>query len=354
MLQTVTKGTRQAYMRATMLGGYAELLEGSGFSAGDMLAQAGIPVRALSDPDMLISWHAMGRLMELTAARLAKPHLGLEWVFAVPEPFLNFGPLGLLAVFSGTLDEWCTLSRNYWQFHTNAYSVNLFESDSGQDLILRFTFDDLIPPSRHQMEYTIGGVCQFMRTLTRMDDDEFVCIRFQHLAPDDLAMHEKAFRCPVEFGCSDNELVYRRQAGLHPIEHRTDALSALLDRYVAARRATIPDFDGSTRAIVEAAIPSLIGTGCCTLGHVARLLAIGPKTLQRQLARDGTNFVEVLDRVRDRMARRFLAESDAPVARIAGLLGYGRTPPFTSAFRRWTGVSPREYRKTMRPGGDLD
>ena len=349
----MTEGTRHAYVRATMLGGYAELLEGSGVSAAEMMARAGIPARALSDPDMLVSWHAMGRLMELTATRLGNPHLGLEWVLAAPRPFLNFGPLGLLARFSGTLDEWCTISRDYWRFHTNAYAVSLLESDCGQDLILRFAFDDVVPPSRHQMEYTIGGVCRFMRMLVRMDDDQFVCVRFQHLEPDDLGLHGKVFRCPVEFGCRDNELVYRREVGLYPIDYEIDAPLGLIGHYVAARRATIPDFDGSTRATVEAAIPSLIGTGCCTLGHVAELLNIGPKTLQRQLAREGTNFVELLDRVRERLARRLLAESDAPVASIAGLLGYVRTPPFTSAFRRWTGTSPREYRKAARPGGDL-
>lgn len=341
-------GTRQAYMRAAMLGGYGVLLEGSGLTVKEMTARAGLPDRALSDPDMLVSWHGLGRLMEITAAALAKPHLGLEWVLAVPKPFLNFGPLALLAKFSETIGEWCAVSRDYWQFHTNAYAVSLIESETGPELTLRLAIDDVIPPSRHLMEYTLAGVVQFMRMLARIDDSRFVCVRFQHLEPADLSLHQRIFRCPIEFGCPHNELVYHREVDLYPIEYQIDALSNLIDHYVEARSRSIPDFDGSKRAMVEVAIPSLIGTDYCTLGRVAELFNVSPKTLQRQLAREGTNFVDILDRVRARMAKRLLVESDAPMAGIAGLLGYSKTPPFTFAFKRWTGVSPREYRKTAR------
>ena len=34
-----------------------------------------------------------------------------------------------------------------------------------------------------------------------------------------------------------------------------------------------------------------------------------------------------------------------PVTEIAGDLGYQDVPAFSKAFRHWTGVSPRAYRK---------
>ena len=36
------------------------------------------------------------------------------------------------------------------------------------------------------------------------------------------------------------------------------------------------------------------------------------------------------------------------MASIAGLLGYAKTPPFTAAVRRWTGVSPRTFRNRAK------
>ena len=343
----IVEGTRDAYIRAAMLGGFAELVAGSGAAPENMLRRANISPRALTERDMLVSWHAVGELMELAAVELENPSLGLAWALAVPSPFLNFGPLGLLARFSETIGEWCAISRNYWRFHTNAYSVSLLESDSGPEMILRFAVDELVPPSRHQMEHTIGGLCRFMRVLAPIDDSRFICIRFQHLKPKDIALHERTFRCPVEFECEHNELVYHREVDSYPIEFHFEDLPDLIAHYVAARSGLSPGADISTRSTVEAVIPCLIATGFCTLVHVAELLDIGPKTLQRQLAREGTNFAELVDGGRRRIAMQLLEESEAPMASIAGLLGYARTAPFTFAFKRWTGLSPREYRKRM-------
>ena len=48
------------------------------------------------------------------------------------------------------------------------------------------------------------------------------------------------------------------------------------------------------------------------------------------------------------MARRLLVDSDIPIERLAGLLDYASTGPFTSAFKRWTGLAPLGFRKRAR------
>lgn len=344
----IAEGTRDAYIRAAMLGGFAELVARSGAEPEGMLRRANIPPRALVERDMLVSWHAVGELMELAAVELDSPSLGLAWAMAVPSPFLNFGPLGLLAKFSGTIGEWCAISRNYWRFHTNAYSVSLLESGSGPERVLRFSDDELVPSSRHQMEHTLGGVCRFMRVLAPIDDSRFIRVRFRHFKPRDTTLHEQTFRCPVEFACEHTELVYHEEVDSYPVAFQADDLPNLIARYVAARNGSSPDPGMPTRPVVEAVVPCLIATGFCTLARVAELLGVGPKTLQRQLAREGTNFAGLVDRERRRVAMRLIEESEASMASIAGLLGYARTAPFTFAFKRWTGLAPREYRKLVR------
>ena len=340
--------TRAAYIRAAVLGGFAELVAEAGGDAAALASHVGIPERALRDPDMVISWTAVGDLMELAAEKLQKPSLGLEWLRAAPEPLLNFGAIALIARFTETVGEWCFHSRNYWHWHTNASRAELLESDSGDILTLRVGFSKLVPPSRHQVEYILGGVCAMLRTLTEMADEGIELIRFRHVRPRDISLHDQFFPCPVEFGSAHDEMVYHRRLHDHRIELKPETLDSWLTRYVEARTWTIPDYDGSTRAHVEIAIPSLIGTCFCTQPHIAQLLSIGAKTLQQQLARDGTSFAALLDKTRQRMARQLLAESEIPVASIAGLLGYAKTPPFTTAVRRWTEMSPRAFRTAAR------
>lgn len=340
--------TRSAYVRAAMLGGFAELVDEAGGDAAALAARVRIPERALHDPDMVISWTTVARLMELAAQELRRPSLGLEWLQAAREPLLSFGAVALIARFTPTVGEWCFHSRNYWHHHTNASHAELIESDSGEQLTLRVCFSNLVPPSRHQVEYILGGVCALLRTLTGTDGDGIELVRFRHVRPSDTSLHDAFFPCPVEFGSAYDEIVYHRRLHDHPIELRPDILQNLLTRYIEMRTRARPDYDGSARAKVEIAIASLIGTPFCTQPHVAQLLGIGAKTLQRQLAREGTSFTALLDKSRERMARRLLGESDIPVASIAGLLSYAKTPPFTTAVRRWTGMSARAFRNAAR------
>jgi AraC-like DNA-binding protein len=339
---------RSAYVRAAMLGGFEGLVSTAGGDAARLAAEVGIPARALHDPDMVISWTAVGALMERAEAVLGKPSLGLEWLRATPEPLLSFGAIALIARFTTTIGDWCSHSRDYWHWHTNASRAVLLEEEGGELLKLRVSFSERVPLSRHQVEYIMGGVCVLLDILTRAARDGLVLVRFRHPRPAEVDLHEAVFPCPVEFGCEHNELVYRRRLHEHSIEIAPEAAAAWLTRYVEARIRTIPDYDGSTRAKVEIAIPSLIGTRFCTQPCIAQLLSIGPKTLQRQLTRESGRFVDLLDKTRERMARQFLAESEIPVASIAGLLGYTNTPPFTAAVHRWTGKSPRQFRDQAR------
>ena len=81
------------------------------------------------------------------------------------------------------------------------------------------------------------------------------------------------------------------------------------------------------------------------LEQVANDLAVSPRTLRRRLAAEGTKFQKVLDEVRLDMAQEYLAISTLPVGTIAELLGFSHQANFGHAFKRWCGLSPRQYRE---------
>ncbi len=81
------------------------------------------------------------------------------------------------------------------------------------------------------------------------------------------------------------------------------------------------------------------------LEHVAARLHVSSRTLQRRLSEHGTSYQELLDDVRVRLARAYLKDARLGVAEVAYLLGYSELRAFDRAFRRWTGLSPREFRR---------
>ncbi len=92
---------------------------------------------------------------------------------------------------------------------------------------------------------------------------------------------------------------------------------------------------------------------------VCRRLGMSKRSLQRRLLLSETSFDSIRRRVLFQQASTLLSSPGMPVTDIAFELGYADAAHFTRAFARWTGLSPRSWRRKMtgrdegRPdGGD--
>jgi AraC-like DNA-binding protein len=101
---------------------------------------------------------------------------------------------------------------------------------------------------------------------------------------------------------------------------------------------------------VEQRIVDLLPKGEAKAKVIATELSVSERTLTRQLAALGTSFNEMLDRLRNELALRYVRESDLSLAEVSFLLGYTNPPAFTLAFRRWTGKAPSELRQSQLSG----
>ncbi len=85
--------------------------------------------------------------------------------------------------------------------------------------------------------------------------------------------------------------------------------------------------------------------GASTEPTVARALAMDESTLRRRLAREGASFRAIVQDVRYEVARQLIGESELTLAEVAAVLGFCELSVFTRAFRRWSGVTPSQWRK---------
>ena len=74
-------------------------------------------------------------------------------------------------------------------------------------------------------------------------------------------------------------------------------------------------------------------------------LGLAPRTLRRRLADEGTSYQRILDAVRERLAKDYLAGTRLAAEDIAEALGFGDSAAFRKAFRKWTGTSPGAWRR---------
>lgn len=88
------------------------------------------------------------------------------------------------------------------------------------------------------------------------------------------------------------------------------------------------------------------GIRSISLEQAAAFLGVSQQTLHRRLLAEGTSFQTIKDSLRRERAIALLLEGDYSVEEISARLGFGEARSFTRAFKLWTGVSPRQYRKS--------
>ncbi|WP_420042807.1 helix-turn-helix transcriptional regulator [Denitrificimonas caeni] len=81
--------------------------------------------------------------------------------------------------------------------------------------------------------------------------------------------------------------------------------------------------------------------GCC------RYPALQSRTLRRKLSSEGWHYQQLIDQVRVIRARRALSDPTQSVTQVALQVGYADHSGFLRAFRKWTGLTPSEFRSKL-------
>jgi AraC-like DNA-binding protein len=336
------------YVSAIQLLGAEDIIEGGAPALLRLMDKAGIDPSVLKTPDSIISFQAMVLLHEIAARDFDNEAIGIKWALDTPAHFPNLGPLVLMGRVTKNIQEWIDLGQKYWKFHTNAFSMQQLTDVETGLAIFRYVVHSPAQPSRHYAEHAIANMVLLARKATGYEDENPVLVRFQHGPPRDLTLHNRVFRCTIEFNAKHTEILFRPEYLTRETVGGLTFLKPVVGYYVRHRIRRLPIYDQTLTTTVELAVPSVMGTGKCNIEFISESIGLSAKKLRRLLAAEGTTFSDILERVRERMARELLANTDTPIASIAGLLDYSSPPPFTLAFKRWTGLAPIEYRKSAR------
>lgn len=101
------------------------------------------------------------------------------------------------------------------------------------------------------------------------------------------------------------------------------------------------DFLESLRAVIG----SYLRDRRPDIGLAAEMAGLTERTFQRRLEVAGLSYRSLLDQIRLRHALAMLCDPGVHVTDIAYDLGFSDVAHFTRAFRRWTTLSPREFRR---------
>ncbi|MCY1412399.1 HTH-type transcriptional regulator VirS [compost metagenome] len=303
------------------------------------LAAVGLSESILSAPESEIPVTQYVALWEVLG-REVSPSIGLE--VAMRTESSELGAYGYAIRCAPTMQMVLRSLSHFMVVLTQ--STQLVVEDSGKWITLAYRVTDpVIVQRRQDAELTIGIILSLLREVTRSPQLMPVRVDFEHRAPGDLSRHREVFACPIRFEQPDNRLYFPRE--LLDMSIRTadprlfEALAPFLEQQRQNRAA-------STDLLSQVAhhITSGLSSGSVSLEQVASDLNMGLRTLQRRLAEHNVDFSQLVEDVRRSLAESYVMQSDYSLTEIALLLGYSEASTFCRAFRRWTQLTPQQFR----------
>lgn len=174
-------------------------------------------------------------------------------------------------------------------------------------------------------------------------------VRFKHVRRAALSEYESFFGCPVRFGAEHNELVAHESMFHAPMAADAN-LRQLMEDHARHQLRQVPDIDPFVSS-VRTRLLNQLREGPPNLSVVTRALHLSERTLRRRLQAAGTGYHELLDELRAQLALDYVRQTDAAIGTLAERLGFRDPSTFYRAFKRWTGMTPAQYRRAQSERG---
>jgi AraC-like DNA-binding protein len=255
----------------------------------------------------------------------------------------DFGLVGYSMHFSATLDDALRRLSRFSRILTESVAFRL---DDAREHRL------VVQPDRGpglgtgpEIDYRLAALLAVAREVTGVDLAP-VEVTFPYPQPRSTLEHRRWFRCPLRFAHRVSSIVFAARDMALPTVRPDATLAGYLSEHAEHVLRTMTTGSSFTEC-VRAAIWAQLSDGRPRLSRIASAVGVSPRTLQRRLADEGTSLHEQVDELRKAMALATLRDRTVQIDEVAFLLGYGEPSTFYRSFRRWTGGTPDEYRRSF-------
>jgi AraC-like DNA-binding protein len=335
---------REPTIAAGFARGLLDFARSRGADAG-LLGSAQISPSDLEDQDARIPVARYVALMRAAKAACADPAFALH--FGAEAEIEEMSIVGLIAAASPTVAEGFAeinrYSRLIAEFETDGERFEFTPEGEAVWLVDTRTNPNEYPElTEFTFAQMVGGGRRFARGPVILE------VEVTHAAPSYADEYERVLGAPVRFAARQNRFcipsaILEERVALHPryvfgvLSERAQALLEALDEAKSARTE------------VERRLLPILHTGEAGMEHVARAMGMSRQTLFRRLKAEETTFDAVLDDLRRRMALHYLSARKVSASQTAYLVGFSDAAAFSRAFKRWTGMTPREARTGCVP-----
>lgn len=313
-----------------------EILDGTRLSWGE-----------LHGGNLFLSFEQVRRLILRALSVSQCPWLGLQ--VGQSTQVATHGALGYAGMAANNVGEVMLLMQRFTDVRVRLAHFDV-DTHEGLALVLHETLSS--PDVREYLvAHFTAGMLTLLEAITGQDIRKQITIHWPFEAPP-WAEHYRTFCAQSEFGAAQLRIVmppdFLNCPGLAPDPDAYRVALRDCERQLAQQqKGTVGTRIQQRLLNCEADYPSL--------EQMAVQEHVSPRTLIRHLREEGTTYQDLLDGVREELACWMLVNTSLSVEAIAERLGYQDTSNFSRTFRRWLGVTPRDFRSAQpgEPVGDV-
>ena len=328
---------RPGVLRVAPMIAIPALLREAGVDPDELLAEFGLPSSLFEDPDNVIRFTTMGRVLSRCVQSTRCEHFGLllgkQWGASV------LGPVGYLIQSAPDVRTALTELATYLHVHDGGAVITLDTDEHTASLGY-----EIVAPGVERAEQILDAAmaiaCNILRALCggawRPLDVSLAHARMGRVDP-----FRDFFKVAPTFNAERTAIVFARGWLDRPLVSADPILHAMMsERVLGLQAATRDDLVGQLRRLLRAEI----GSRETSLATVAQRIGMHGRTLNRHLAAEGTSFREVRDTLRWEIACQLLENTRRPACEIAESLGYADAASFNRSFVRRSGMTPGRWR----------
>ncbi|CAM4399567.1 MULTISPECIES: AraC family transcriptional regulator [Acinetobacter] len=319
-----------------------------GIDVDARLANMGIQADAL-DPSSIIPDEIEWDILQHISQDIS-PEQGL--FIGQHYALAGYGPFLMLLVTSDTLHKALLNGVQYQQLTHLFGSLQLKIEDDLIYLLYR-PIDLSMHLGQLRAQCEISGTYKFLQDIFKMMGLEVpqIQIELPFHRPKDLtllAAYQDYYGQDVKFGCAQAAFILENTQILNTKIPSADILTyriyeekCLQDiqhlEKTASLKLTVVEYVEDYLEMQNGVIPSMAETACA--------LDIPERTLRHQLQQMQTSYKEIRERLIKQKAIKFIENSSYSIEQVAEMLGYSEPAAFNHAFKRWFGLSPRQYNR---------
>jgi AraC-like DNA-binding protein len=339
--------TKGGSISVPVVRGYLELARAQGLDVDAILRENGKP-DLLANFDGRVGWEDCERIAAAIEGRIGIPNMVRTMTAAFQGN--GFGVLYYVARHSKTVGSALRRVAEHYHVTSTLARSELVETPNVARL-------DLI-----QQDYVSGGFRQVISALwstsniavlrqllgTKMHPESVGLEMPRPERAEDVDVLETAVGCSIDFDSRVSTIALDPAILAESVVNPDPIVEAAMLRYIEDVNSRFVG-DGTTSRVRQAILGAL-QSGEPALDTVAQKVGTSPRTLQRRLRDEATSFQQVLDEVRREAALTHMRSRRATIDEVAFMLGFEKPSSFHRAFKRWTGLTPGEFRRqSMAP-----